>query len=179
MNISQTRSVLTYMWATHPCTAKLDDDSKNAIIASYFRVLYKYSMNDVLDAVDRACRVSSPFLPSAYEIDAKCVKNPNVDAFLPPEYYELDKQFSEFKHDYLPELYLAESNCKHAKTDDEREEFQRQVDGIRARIGIEEQMRKIYRHAEALATEVYDREQIQMAQADLCALGYDRLALSE
>ena len=65
MNIEQTRQVLTYIWSTHPCAPKLEGDGKTATIASYFRILYKYSIEDVLEAVDRVCRESAAFIPSA------------------------------------------------------------------------------------------------------------------
>ena len=70
MNIAQTRQVMAYLWATHPSAPKYTDDDKARTIASYFRILYKFDINDVLEAVDRVCRESATFIPSAYEIEA-------------------------------------------------------------------------------------------------------------
>ena len=177
MNIAQTRQVMSYLWATHPGAPKYTDDDKARTIASYFRVLYKYSIEDVLDAVDRVCRKSATFIPSAYEIEAACHKRPNVAPFLPREYHELDAQYKEFEFCYYQDLILARSKLELADTDAEKAECQRQFDGIRARMEIDERMHEIYNTALARATEAYDRAQAQLAHKDLCSLGYERLAL--
>ena len=62
MNLSQTRQVLSYLWTTHPSAPKLTDDDKMRSVASYFRVLYRFAIDDVLDAVDKACRKSPSFV---------------------------------------------------------------------------------------------------------------------
>ena len=177
MNIAQTRQVMAYLWATHPSAPKYTDEDKARTIASYFRVLYKYAIEDVLDAVDRVCKKSPSFIPSAYEIETACYKSPNVEPFLPQEYHELDAQYKEFEFCHYPDLILARSKLELAETDDEKAECQRQFDGIRTRMEIEERMHEIYNTALARATEAYDRAQAQLAHNDLCSLGYERLAL--
>lgn len=177
MNIAQTRQVMAYLWATHPSAPKYSDDDKSRTIASYFRVLYKYSIDDVLDAVDRVCKKSPAFIPSAYEIETACYKTPNVEPFLPSEYRELDAQYKEFECSHYPDLILARNRLELAENDAEKAEYQRQFDGIRARMEIEERMHEIHNSALARATEAYDRTQTQMAHNDLCALGYERLSL--
>ena len=177
MNIAQTRQVMAYLWATHPSAPKFTDDDKMRTIASYFRVLYKYSIEDVLDAVDRVCKKSPSFIPSAYEIEVACYKRPNVEPYLPMEYHDLNAQYKEFEYCHYQDLILARNKLELAETDEEKAEFQRQFDGIRARMEIEERMHEIYDAASARATDAYDREQAQLAHKDLCSLGYERLAL--
>ena len=179
MNIAQTRQVMAYLWATHPSAPKYNDDDKARTIASYFRILHKYSIEDVLEAVDRVCKKTPSFIPSAYEIEAACYKSPSVEPFLPQEYHELDEKFKEFQGSHYPDLIFARSKLELAETDAEASEFQRQFDGIRARMEIEERMHELYKTALARATEAYDRIQSQLAHNDLCALGYERLALEE
>lgn len=177
MNIAQTRQVMAYLWATHPSAPKYTDDDKARTIASYFRVLYKYSIEDVLDAVDRVCKKSPSFIPSAYEIETACYKSPNVEPFLPQEYHELDAQYKEFEFSHYPDLILARSKLELAETDDEKAECQRQFDGIRARMDIEVRMHDIYDRALSKAINDYDRQQADNASHDLRMLGYERLAL--
>lgn len=177
MNLSQTRQVLSYLWTTHPSAPKLTDDDKMRSVASYFRVLYRFAIDDVLDAVDKACRKSPSFVPSAYEIEAECAKNPNVEPYLPREYYELDEQFKEYACCYYQDLYLAQSQRDLAETDEEREKCQKRVDGIRARMDIEVRMHDIYDRALSKAINDYDRQQADNASHDLRMLGYERLAL--
>lgn len=177
MNIAQTRQVMAYIWATHPSAPKYTDDDKVRTIASYFRVLYGYSLEDVLDAVDRVCKKSPSFIPSAYEIEAACQKSANIEAFLPKEYHELDAQYKEFAYCHYQDLILARNEIELAETDADRAKAQARFDGIRARMEIEERMHEIYKTALARATEAYDRAQAQLAHNDLCSLGYERLAL--
>ena len=177
MNIAQTRQVMAYLWATHPSAPKYTDDDKVRTIASYFRVLYGYSLEDVLDAVDRVCKKSPSFIPSAYEIEAACQKSANVEAFLPKEYHELDAQYKEFAYCYYQDLILARNEIEIAKTEEERAKAQARFDGIKARMAIEEKMHELYKAASYFAEEAYDRTQAQLAHNDLCSLGYERLAL--
>ena len=86
MNIQQTQQVLSYIWSTHPSAPKYSEDGKMRTVAAYFRVLYQYSAEDVLEAVDRICRESPTFIPSAYEIEAKCTRHVDIEAYLSSEY---------------------------------------------------------------------------------------------
>lgn len=177
MNIEQTRQVMSYIWATHPSAPKYTDNDKVRTIASYFRVLYGYSLEDVLDAVDRVCKQSPSFIPSAYEIEAACHKSADVDAFLPKEYHELDAQYKEYAYCYYQDLILARNEIELATTYADRDKAQARFDGIKARMAIEEKMNELYKQASYDAEEAYDRAQAQLAHNDLCSLGYKRLAM--
>lgn len=202
MNIAQTRQVLTYLWATHPSARKTDDDSKTAIIASYFRVLCKFDVNDVLDAVDRMCRESTTFIPSAYEIEAKCTKRININAVFPKEEYESVKsRMNEIKsmlNDLRDEYQEARSKagdirckcirCVMARFDGEIKakelaEYKQQllpytpiIDKYlsleREYEDLKKQLQDMRDTAALQATEIYDQRQKMIAQKDLKALGY-------
>ena len=177
MNIEQTRQIMSYLWATHPNAPKYTNDDKVRTIAAYFRVLYRYDLNDVLDAVDRICRESPTFIPSAYEIEKACRKTFNSDTYLPPEYYDLDAQYAEFRLCTYDDIIAARCQMESAQTDDERNAARARLDGIARRREIESQMRKLRDDAEWHAERDYDRAQEAAASSDLRALGYTRLAL--
>lgn len=178
MNFQQARQVLSYLWSTHPSAPRIDDNDKARIITSFFRVLYRYSLEDVMDAVDKACRKTPSFLPSAYEIESCCTKRPNVDAFLPQEYFELDSRYKEYEGCYFNELCRARAARALAQNDDEREQCDTRIDGIIERINIETQMHDIYERAYVAALEEYERKQAEMASEDLRFLGFEQLAKS-
>lgn len=198
MNIAQTRQVLTYIWSTHPNAPKLEGDGKTAIIASYFRVLYKYSIDDVLDAVDRVCHESA-FIPSAYEIEAKCTKHVEIGAYLSSEYeLVLDRlEKAEARQREFEPLYdsafrqrsnllggliftlmsdekKAELAAKVAPFDEVIEQYYDMGEECRQ---LRAQKEALYNRASRDAYDAYDRAQAQMAHNDLCSLGYERLAL--
>ena len=130
-----------------------------------------------MDAIDKACKKSPSFIPSAYEIEAECVKSPNVEAFLPREYHELDKQYKEFEYCGYTDLIRARNEIDLAQNDEERGKALNRFGGIKARMEIEEKMHDIYNDAYSRAIEAYDRKQTLIARNDLCSIGYERLAL--
>lgn len=192
MNIAQTKQVLSYIWSTHPSAPKYSDEGKTRIIASYFRVLYKYSVNDVLAAVDAVCSDKPTFIPSAYEIEAKCQKTVNVEFYLPNRYHELGKKIH--KAEQLRDAKEAEykkacderarimSHCIISLMDDGEKELLRSslapweqiindFDDICAGINaLRREHEDLYIQATWKAYEDYDREQAQLAQHDLTAI---------
>lgn len=177
MNIEQTRQIMSYLWATHPNAPKYTNDDKVRTIAAYFRVLYRYDLNDVLDAVDRICRESPTFIPSAYEIEKACRKTYDVGPFLPRKYHELDAQYAEFKYCIWEDLISARAAVEGAENVEARAAAQARVEGMRARKEIEKEMSRLYESARWDAEYAYDRAQEAIASNDLRALGYERLAL--
>lgn len=99
MNLQQTSSVLSYIWSTHPNAPKYTDEDKMRIVAAYFRILYKYDINDVMIAVDEACRKNPAFIPTAYEIESVCEKCKTIDLerFLPPDYLDIVNEADELR----------------------------------------------------------------------------------
>lgn len=193
MNIAQTRQVMAYLWATHPSAPKYTDDDKARTIASYFRVLHRYSIEDVLEAVDRVCRESPTFIPSAYEIEAKCTRHVDIEAYLSSEYVlvlerlekaearrrEFEPLFeSAFKQrsNLLGSLDAekAELAAKVAPFDEVIEQYHDMIDECRH---LKARKEELYTRASLAANDDYDRAQAQLAHKDLCALGYERLAL--
>lgn len=199
MNIEQTRQVLTYIWSTHPSAPKLEGDGKTATIASYFRILYKYSIEDVLEAVDRVCRESVTFIPSAYEIEAKCTRHVDVSAYLSMEYEMVSERLEEAEAQrlaYEPEYdrafkqraELLGGQIFSFMSDDEKSELAAKVapfDAVMAKYSdlldecrqLRARKEELYSRASWEAYDTYDRTQAQLAHKDLCSLGYERLAL--
>lgn len=198
MNIAQTRQVLTYLWATHPSAGKLDEDSKTAIIASYFRILYRFDINDVLEAVDRVCRESVTFIPSAYEIEKRCTKNVDVSAYLSREYEMVSERLEESEAQrlaYEPEYdrafkqrtELLSGQIFSFMSDEQKDELAAKTAPLEAAMDkyyelsaecqrLKDRRDELYYRAEWEAYDAYDRAQAQMAHKDLCSLGYERLA---
>lgn len=199
MNISQTQQVLSYIWSTHPSAPKYSDEGKARIIASYFRVLYKFDINDVLEAVDRVCRESATFIPSAYEIEAKCTKHVDIESYLSSEYvlvlerlekaearrieferlyYRAFKQRSELLGGIIFNLMSddekAELAAKVAPFDEVIERYYDMVEECRQ---LRARKEELYNRASWEAYDAYDRAQARLAHNDLCSLGYERLAL--
>ena len=199
MNIAQTQQVLSYIWSTHPSAPKYSDEGKTRIIASYFRILYKYSIDDVLEAVDRVCRESATFIPSAYEIEAKCTKHVDIEAYLSSEYElvleRLEK--AEARRREFEPLYdsafkqrseLLGNKIYSFMSDDEKAALATKVAPFEAVIAkysdlldecqqLKARKEELYNRASWEACDAYDRAQAQMAHNDLCSLGYERLAL--
>lgn len=199
MNIAQTRQVMAYLWATHPSAPKYTDDDKARTIASYFRILYKFDINDVLEAVDRVCRESATFIPSAYEIEAKCTRHVDIEAYLSSEYelvlerlekaearrHEFEPLYdSAFKQrsnlldgvffNFMSDEENAELAAKVSLFDEVIEQYYDMVDECRQ---LKARKEELYNRAAWEAYDAYDRAQAQLAHNDLCALGYERLAL--
>lgn len=199
MNIAQTRQVLTYIWSTHPSAPKLEGDGKTATIASYFRILYKYSIEDVLEAVDHVCRESATFIPSAYEIEAKCTRHVDVEAYLSREYEMISERLEEAEAQrlaYEPEYdraFKARADLLNGQifsfmSDEQKAELAAQIAPFETIIDkyhelsaesqrLRDRKDELYHRAEWEAYDAYDRTQSQLAHKDLCSLGYERLAL--
>lgn len=199
MNIAQTQQVLSYIWSTHPSAPKYSDEGKTRIIASYFRILFKYDIQDVLAAVDAVCRESATFIPSAYEIEAKCQKHVDVERFLGDEYREAARRLEDAEARRIalePEYdcaFKARSELYLGKiisfmTDEEKAEFYAKVAPLNAVIRqyedlseechqLKDRKDELYSLALWEAYEAYDRAQAQLAHNDLCSLDCERLAL--
>lgn len=199
MNIQQTQQVLSYIWSTHPSAPKYSEDGKMRTVAAYFRVLYQYSVEDVLDAVDRVCRESATFIPSAYEIEAKCTKHADIEAYLSSEYElvlerleKAEARQREFEPLYdsafrqrsnllggvifnlMSDEKKAELAAKVAPFDEVIEQYYDMGEECRQ---LRARKEELYNRASWEAYDAYDRAQAQLAHNDLCSLGYERLAL--
>lgn len=169
MNIDQTRQVLSYLWATHPNAPKLTANDKTRTIAAFFRVLYKFTQSDVLNAVDKACERAPSYIPSAYEIAGVCVKTCDTDQFLPDEYKALAKENEgNFYREY--ELRNALNALKQARSEDERAACEEKYNTISAWIDRDERMSELFRRAAEAAEKYYDASCMSEARADLCNL---------
>lgn len=199
MNIAQTQQVLSYIWSTHPSAPKYSDEGKTRIIASYFRVLYKYAVEDVLEAVDRVCHESPTFIPSAYEIEKRCEKRVDVERYLTDEYHGMAKKIDdaeqrrramELEYDtaFKARSELLSDVIWNLLEDDRKAELEAKLaplnETINKYLELSDECRQLMARKEELynrasweAYDAYDRAQSQLAHNDLCSLGYERLAL--
>lgn len=199
MNIAQTQQVLSYIWSTHPSAPKYSDEGKTRIIASYFRILYRFDINDVLEAVDRVCRESVTFIPSAYEIEAKCTKHVDVGPYLTDEYRTVSQRLAdaearrlayepEYDRAFKQRSELLGNQIFSLMSDEQKAELAAKVapfEAVMAKYSdlmdecrqLKDRKEELYHRASWEAYDAYDRAQSQMAHKDLCSLGYERLAL--
>lgn len=117
MNLLQTRQVLSYLAATHPNFPKYSPEDRTRVALSYFRLLWRYNVHDVMDAVDRTCRKTRPFVPTLYDIEAEITPSYDVEGFLSDEYYEYEEKLENLRassDDYnsYQEWHNAITKCK-------------------------------------------------------------------
>lgn len=189
MNIAQTRQVMSYIWATHPNAPRYTDEDKIRTVAAYFKVLYKYSIQDVLSAVDSVCSDNPTFIPSAYEIKAKCEKHVCIEKYLPKEYYVLEKSLEdkEVIKNSLNSSYLEAFNERSRilgwhilslMSEQEKQELCQRLKPYEIIIkryndmselckGIKKKMSEIYTYAASKAYEEYDKYEETLACSDL------------
>lgn len=173
MNFIQTKQALQYLWGTHPAAPRFDDTDKNVAAISYFRVLYMYSLPDVLDAIDRACRKSPSFIPSAFEVEENVYKTLDVDSYIDKEKYKkLDQVHHEYKDCGMSDYY-REAIAANCATDPAIKKVHQQAcDAIQERIDIDIKLHNLYRQAEREAEIAYDARQKNISFSDLKQLGF-------
>ena len=69
MTIDETKKVLSFLWSCFPSAPRLSREDKDRMIISFFRVLYRYSQIDVINAVIDTCRGTNGFVPSVFDIE--------------------------------------------------------------------------------------------------------------
>ena len=168
MNLNQCRQALTYLWGTHPAAPRFTDADKAITTASYFRVLHKYSLQDVLNAIDKACRENHTFIPSAYEIETKVVKTTNWEKYITDEYRELNDTYPEFAGCGMCEIYHFM-----ALSLDDPDKYKSDIEKIQARMDIDTKLYQLEREYMAKANVDYDREQCNAAHNDLKRLSFE------
>lgn len=105
MTIDETKKVLSFIWSCFPSAPKLSREDKDRMILSFFRVLYRYSKNDVINAVIDTCKGSKGFAPSVFELE----KHIKISA---PEYefLETDREKYLYKKYYLTNVFFEINN---------------------------------------------------------------------
>ena len=107
MTLSQTKTLLSYIWSAIPCAPRMDDTDKRRIAAAYCITLHEYSADDVMAATVECCRKSA-FVPSAFDILNHCHKTLHTEQFYSEEY-----------HSRLDELYALDKRIKEKRLDAE------------------------------------------------------------
>jgi hypothetical protein len=85
MNIQETRTMLSLLWASRPSAPKLTDADKMRTVLCYFQRLHGFAFDDVMNAIGA---YTLPFIPSADEIAERCSKTLQIERFLSNEYLE-------------------------------------------------------------------------------------------
>ncbi len=74
MNIQETRNILAILWSYYPNAPKLDDSAATLMALSWARMFAEFSQLDVMNALQKAVKMSPKFVPTAPEILAHCTK---------------------------------------------------------------------------------------------------------
>ena len=74
MNIQETRNILAILWSYYPNAPKLDDSAAALMALSWARMFAEFSKLDVMNALQKAVKMSPKFVPTAPEILAHCTK---------------------------------------------------------------------------------------------------------
>ena len=145
------------------------------------------------------CRESATFIPSAYEIEAKCTKHVDVGPYLTDEYRTVSQRLADaeerrlayepaYDRAFKQRAELLGGQIFSFMSDDEKSELAAKVapfDAVMAKYSdlldecrqLRARKEELYNRASWEASDAYDRTQAQLAHNDLCALGYERLAL--
>lgn len=157
MNLAQTCQVLSYLAATHPNFPKYTPEDKQRVAVSYFRILYRFSLPDVLDAVDAACRRARPFLPCVYDIEHEVAPTLHYEKYLTAEYYDLERELNELKS--LSDIELRALN------DDDFQSYLADIQSHEVRIT------NIREKAFELAEYEYEHQEAELSLPDRQKLG--------
>lgn len=201
MNIAQTRQILSYLWASHPGATRYTDDDKLRTIAAFFRVLHGFSAEDVLRAVDAVCEGKPTFIPSAYEVLAKCEKTVDINAFLPHEYISLmkalhieetrrDALFLDYKKAWDERKEIADRYIISLLPDEQKTAIKERIKPLEDIIEsyldacdtckeLKKSMEDLYVTATFKAFDAYDARETALAQKDLKGISDDLKALGE
>ena len=170
MNINETRHALSYLYSTHPHAPTLNPGDKTRMVYAFFRVLYKYSLNDVIDGIDRACEKSTQFIPSAYEIERNVEKSIDITQFLPEEYNEIIEKLGNYRYENLYDrLYKVVRKARAVDDETEKKRLEYEAEKIQSFIDLNERANSMM-IAESKALTDYDNMQTTIAAGDLIQL---------
>lgn len=164
MSIDETKIVLSYIYSTHINAPKLSKEDKQRVVMSFYRILYKYSMCDVMTAIDKACANDKGFVPTPYDIEKNIKISIDVTKFLPAEYYKLDAECADLKYENLYKIYYearAENEVLHT------EESKKKLERIKRRIEINETIAPMYTSA------IHEAERYYFSQNEQKELGHE------
>lgn len=164
MSIDETKIVLSYIYSTHINAPKLSKEDKQRVVMSFYRILYKYSMSDVMSSVDVTCASDKGFVPTPYEIEKNIKISIDVSKFLPAEYYKLDAECADLKYENLYRLYYeARAENEVLQTD----ESQKKMERIKRRIEINEKIAPMYTNA------IHEAERHYFSQNEQKEIGHE------
>lgn len=154
MNIRQTGQVLAYIASTHPNYPRYTDEDKQRVVMAYFRLLWPYSINDVMEAVDKASRKSRPYPPGAYDIEAEITPHYETAKYLDnARISALDAQINALEEEQRNCIDVAQWRAKQA-----------QIDAYNAQIA------NMYKAASEEAKNAYQNHELALATPELKSL---------
>lgn len=157
MNISECRQVLSYIYSTHPNAPSLSSEDKTRMVAAYFRVLYKFTLNDIMYAIDRIGKTKPSFIPTAYEIEEAVTPTLDINLYLTDEYWKLDRELYQYKAE---NIYSKQSDLRvkyRLSTDvDEKEKIKAEFEQCERLIYIKARCAELYKQAEIKALCAYN-----------------------
>lgn len=178
MNLQDTQTFLTMLWSLFPNAPKCDADSKKAMVSAWFYVLHEYTINDVWTAAQSALRDKPSFIPTAYEVLARCKKTLNPDLFLGSEYEDLESKFTGSTNLYQSHNnYDYELRCLCRELGDEHEK--ERIDEINGYIrhnieqrNIDSRLSELLNAASEAAERAYDKAEQSRYYKDIQSLGW-------
>lgn len=162
MTIDETRKILSFLFSSFPSSPKLSREDKDRMIISFFKVLYEYSFDDVLNACIECAKGGRGFIPSAFEI----AKNVNISPEIAPvdlserERYLLKKFDGVDVYDLRQKKRLEYDligSCSASKEIDEINEF----------IDLKKDIDKRVKAAEVEAIKQYRAFNLERAKPDI------------
>lgn len=157
MNIRQTAQVLAYIASTHPSYPRYSDEDKQRVVMAYFRLLWPYSVSDVMDAVDRASRKSRPYAPGAYDIEAEIIPHYNTTKFLNQAQIDsIDAKIEALEASQRACVDIGEWKAKQA-----------QIEVFKGQIAA------LYHEASERAKEEYQNRELELSAPDRRAISYE------
>ncbi len=177
MNFQETQTFLTMLWSLFPNAPKCDAESKKAMVAAWFYVLHEYALNDAWKAASEALKDKPSFIPTAFEVLAKCKKTLNTDAFLGDEYHKLENVFigstsiyqNHCNFDY--EIRCLRSELNHETDPEKISELESLIAQNEEQRFIEKRMFVLFRIACEEAERAYDENERKKYSQDLIKFG--------
>lgn len=154
MNIRQTAQILAYIASTHPNYPRYTDEDKQRVVMAYFRLLWPYSITDVMEAVDKASRKSRPYPPGAYDIEAEITPHYETDKYIDnARIAAMDGRINALEEEQRNCIDVAQWRAKQA-----------QIDAYKAQIA------GIYKSASEEAKNAYQERELALATPELKSL---------
>lgn len=163
MTLSQTKTLLSYIWSAIPCAPRMDDADKKRIAAAYCITLHEYSADDVMQATVECCR-GTTFVPSAFDILSHCRKTIHFEDYFTDEYHDALNELSAIDERLREKRLVAECAIKARAngreiTDSDKSTLDDYLDLLATKKALEGNLDVMETRANVAAMLAYDAEQ--------------------